>query len=129
MINNSLKYILVAVLAVLLLGRVLLGCTSRVTETAHGVTVKVAGKSIQKMHGNQGIPVCMVRLEVVNDNVIRVSATAERKFSKRKSLMASFAYPTEKTWTVTEREDGMVVLETPSLRAYVLHRCRRTSSP
>ena len=115
MINKSLKTILIAVFS-LLLAFGLASCGQRVTETAHGVIVKVTGRSSAE---NQGVPVRQVRLEVVNDNVVRVSATAERDFSKRQSLMANFAYPTEKTWTVTEREDGMVVLETPSLRAYV----------
>jgi len=84
------------------------GCGSRIMkETAHGVEVKVKGEAR------------LVRLEVVNDDVIRVSATAAKSFSKRQSLMASFSYPTEKTWTVSERENGTVMLATPSLRAIV----------
>ena len=86
---------------------VLAGCNSRMKETAHGVVVKVTGEAR------------LVRLEVVNDDVIRVSATAGKIFSKRQSLMANYTYPTEKTWTVAKRDDGAVELATPALRAIV----------
>ena len=86
---------------------VLAGCNSRMKETSHGVVVKVTGEAR------------LVRLEVVNDDVIRVSATAGKTFSKRQSLMANYTYPTEKTWTVAKRDDGAVEHATPALPAIV----------
>lgn len=89
----------------------LTSCGSRVRETRTGVIVKTVSDS--------GSPAQQVRLEVVNDDVIRVTATAASSFSNRMSLMTSFQYPTDKSWTVTEREDGIVELATATLRAMV----------
>lgn len=124
MLSYRLKRVVGAATAVvfpLLVVCLLAGCGSRVTETPHGVIVKVAADSRTGRHtsATSSSPVRMVRLEVVNDHVVRVSATAAKAFSTRQSLMASFAYPEEKTWTVSEREDGTVVLATPALRAIV----------
>lgn len=84
------------------------GCSSRVSETSHGVIVNLDGPSLGK-----------VRLEVVNDDVIRVSAIPGKRFPDKESLMAAFAYPESKSWTVEENESGDVVLATSTLRAVV----------
>lgn len=110
--NYRSKRIALFVLPVaLLVSTLLFGCGSKVKETAHGIVVKtVTDKECAARY---------VRLEVVNDDVIRVSATAGKHFSQRKSLMANYTYPAEKTWTVGESENGYVMLETQSLRALV----------
>lgn len=83
-------------------------CSSRVSETPHGVIINLDGPSLGK-----------VRLEVVNDDVIRVSAIPDKRFPEKESLMAAYAYPESKSWTVEEKENGDVVLATSSLRAVV----------
>lgn len=88
----------------------MMGCEQRVVEIPHGVIVSVKA---------DGRPTTKVRLEVVSDDIIRVSAVPGKHFPKKESLMAAFSYPEEKTWTVEENEDGNVVLATPTLRATV----------
>lgn len=85
-------------------------CVQSVVETPHGVVVRVTG---------DGSSPLSVRLEVVNDDVIRVSAVPGRTFPSKVSLMAAFTYPEAKTWTVGEDEEGRVVLSTATLRAVV----------
>ena len=85
-------------------------CGKRVTETSHGIVVKVSSPE----SGAQ-----RVRLEVVNDDVIRVSVVPGTTFPAKNSLMASFEYPETKTWEVEETENGDVALITASLRAVV----------
>ena len=97
--------------ALFVVGVGLTSCGSRVTETKNGIVVKTVSDASASAR--------MVRLEVVNDDVLRVTATAAGRFSDRVSLMASYQYPTDKTWTVTEREDGVVELATATLRALV----------
>lgn len=85
-----------------------LSCQSVYKETANGVVVPLPGNS----------QVNKVRLEVISDKIIRVSATQEKDFSDKKSLITAFEYPSDKIWTVSE-ESGYVVLSTPSLKATV----------
>lgn len=92
----------------------LMACQPSVQEVEHGIVVRV--KAPEK---EQTASVKKVRLEVVNEHIIRVSATAENHFSAKKSLMASFDYPAEKTWTVEKRENGSVILATSAVRAIV----------
>ena len=88
----------------------LLSCGQRVKETPHGVVIGIQ---------TDGQPASTVRLEVVNDDVIRVSAVPGKRFPDKKSLMAAYSYPETKTWKVEEQDGGDVVLSTSTLRAVV----------
>jgi len=77
-------------------------CDRAYRETSHGIIV------------NKN-----VRLEVVNDNIIRVSATAKGGFPRNRSLITTFEYPEQKDWTVSEEADGSVTLTTAALKAMV----------
>jgi len=63
-----------------------------------------------------GIRAGVVKLEVVNDNVIRVCATDSR-FYKPDNSVVDFNYPKEKFWKVESQSDGSVILETSKIRA------------
>lgn len=102
------------VCALFLTGCLFFGCQSQVVETTHGVIVKV-----HTPKGDSCFKAKKVRLEVVNDYVIHVNATAKSRFSDKKSLMASFNYPSEKSWAVEKSDNGSTVLSTSALRAIV----------
>jgi alpha-D-xyloside xylohydrolase len=59
-----------------------------------------------------------VRLQVVCDDVIRVSATPERRFSERKSLIAAYGKPQTNGWGVAV-QNGCVALKTATTVAAV----------
>jgi alpha-D-xyloside xylohydrolase len=59
-----------------------------------------------------------VRLQVVTDNIIRVTASPTTKFSDTKSLITVYN-SFSKNWTLTERKD-VAILKTPTITATVL---------
>jgi len=59
-----------------------------------------------------------VRLQVVSDKIIRVTASPSKKFSGNKSLITVYN-SFSKNWTLTEKKD-MVILKTPAITATVL---------
>ncbi len=78
-------------------------------QTADGVVVRLDPKQKEDVR--------MVRLQVINDKVIHVSATPDRKFSEEPSLII---VPQEAaTLFKVEATDGTVVLSTAQLRATV----------
>lgn len=84
----------------------LMSChTSSWKKTAEGIVV----------HPENSDATRQVRLAVVNENVIHVSATPD-KFSEEPSLVVE-KMPCTTSWQVTE-EEGEVVLQTPTLKAY-----------
>ena len=102
------------VCALFLTGCLFFGCQNQVVETTHGVIVKV-----HTPKGDSCLKARKVRLEVVNDHIIHDNATAKSRFSDKKSLMASFKYPSEKSWAVEKSDNGSTVLSTSALRAIV----------
>src|SRR5687767_3523253 len=58
----------------------------------------------------------LVRLQVVSEDIIRVSATPADSFSTEESLMVLPSVQTQTRWSFTET-DTTVVLSTSSLRA------------
>lgn len=86
----------------------LMSChTSSWEKTAEGIIVRPD-------HSDSNA-VRQVRLAVVNENVIHVSATPD-KFSEEPSLVVE-KIPCTTSWQVTE-EKGEVILQTPALKAY-----------
>lgn len=84
----------------------LMSChTSSWEKTAEGIVV----------HPENSDAVHQVRLAVVNETVIHVSATPD-KFSEEPSLVVE-KMPCTTSWQVTE-EEGEVILQTPALKAY-----------
>lgn len=59
-----------------------------------------------------------IKLQVINDNVIHVSATPEAKFPEFKSLITAYDKPQTAGWEVTEQGDT-VVLATKTTKALV----------
>ena len=86
----------------------LISCGAPWEKTAKGIIVNLSESN------NSGAK--YVRLEVVNPDIIRVSATPG-KFSAEKSLVAQ-ELPAFTDWTAIE-DNGFVVLETSSVKAFV----------
>ena len=80
---------------------VVVSCGKKYSQNSHGITV-----------GN-------VRLEVVNDDVIRVVSVAKGPFHNIESLVTSYDYPKTRTWTVEQTPSGEVVLATSRIKAVV----------
>ena len=59
-----------------------------------------------------------IRLQVINDNIIRVTAGTKQQLSERKSLIASSVETLKGGWTIKE-SDKQVILQTKSIKAYV----------
>ncbi len=100
---------------ILLAALFLAGCASSsgYKTQEDGVVVKV-----QTSNKND---VKNVRLQVVNDKVIHVSATPESKFSEEESLIVIPQEGDVPAFTVTENGD-QVVLSTALLKATIVHR-------
>ena len=79
------------------------------TRTANGVTVAVK-------HHLAG-QTALVRLQVMGDKIIRVSATAENSFADPKSLIV-IPHNRQQRYTITEKGD-VVTVATKSVRANV----------
>lgn len=85
-------------------------CKSSFTKTEDGIVVNL--KNPQPGNAKS------VRLQVINDDVIRVTATPSNKFSKRKSLITVFPSTQKEGWSVDEKE-GNVFLKTATTIANV----------
>lgn len=86
-----------------------LSCGSSPWEkTADGVIVRLDASADRPAH--------QVKLAVVNEKIIHVSATAAPDFSDEKSLVVE-EKPCTVAWQVAE-EDGKVVLQTSAVKAY-----------
>ncbi|NLE31662.1 MAG: DUF5110 domain-containing protein [Bacteroidales bacterium] len=59
-----------------------------------------------------------VHLQVINDRIIRVIATPERRISLKTGMMCAYGNPQEEGWTVKETGDTLM-LETKALKALV----------
>lgn len=77
---------------------------------------KTANEVFIRIKPSAGCPAHQVRLSVINEKVIRVSATAASDFSKDESLVAGNAFPAV-PWEAVE-EDGQLVVQTSALKAY-----------
>ncbi|MDM8001906.1 MAG: glycoside hydrolase family 31 protein [Bacteroidota bacterium] len=87
------------------------GCSAVPYErTDNGMTVRLNGKS--------DYPGQVVKLVVINDRIIRVSAIPSGEFPETESLMA-VAQPEGKTEFTIEKSEGHVTLSTSSLSAEV----------
>ena len=97
--------------AITLLLIALTGCSpSTFQKTKDGVVVTISQ--------NNNTPSHKVKLQVVNDKIIRVSATADKKFSTEKSLMILPGLSFSDKFSVTD-EEAFVVLSTDSLNVHV----------
>ena len=85
------------------------GQAAEVEQSGYGVTVRPDGGQAR-----------VVRLEVMNDNIIRVRATSENALpKKRPSLMiVPQTAPAADSYTVTQR-DGAVIVQAKNVRAVV----------
>ena len=93
----------------LLAGLTLAGCSGNVKQTDRGVTVKVTQ---QTADGPQ-----LVRLQVMGERIIQVSATPENEFNDRPSLAV---LPQEKTPFTVKQEGDVVTVSTAEVNASVL---------
>lgn len=85
-------------------------CKSSFTKTEDGIVVNL--KNPQPGNAKS------IRLQVINDDVIRVTATPSNKFSERKSLITVFPSTQKEGWSVDEKE-GNVFLKTATTIANV----------
>ena len=86
------------------------------TQTTKGITVKV-NNGTTAVRGFETAPK-LVRLEVIDANIIHVSATAEENFADRPSLIVT----PQKAYTdyKVKEDKGMVTITTPAINAHVL---------
>ncbi|MDR0972456.1 MAG: DUF5110 domain-containing protein [Prevotellaceae bacterium] len=85
-------------------------CQSGVTKTSDGIVVRVAQQA--------ETDVKQVRLQVINDQIIRVTATPESKFANDSSLIIVEQTAPVPAFTVEETE-GEVILKTTDVQARV----------
>ncbi len=85
------------------------------TKNEKGITVNVTNSAAQ-MPG--GIAPKLVRLQVVNDKIIHVSATAENNFADKKSLI--IVDQKNNTPFDVKEEGNTIILSTAKMKAYVL---------
>jgi alpha-D-xyloside xylohydrolase len=83
--------------------------SAKVYKAADGVVVEI---------NNPGESTKRVRLKVISEDIIRVSATPADSFSTEESLMVLPAAQTDVSWSLVET-DTIVVLSTSSLRARI----------
>ena len=90
----------------------LLSCTGQsYKKTADGIVVN--------LHGNRPDDAKKIRLQVIDDRIIHVSATSEKGFSNQKSLIIVPQSTSRTQFSVEERNDTLT-LQTESLRVDVL---------
>ncbi|MDR3219193.1 MAG: DUF5110 domain-containing protein [Dysgonamonadaceae bacterium] len=96
---------------VLLLSIIFFACNSSSYEkTIDGIVVHLKQTSpLTSKH---------VRLQVITDDIIRVTATPDTRFPSKKSLITVFNETQTSGWNVTE-EDSCVVLQTARLKATI----------
>src|SRR5690606_23865455 len=87
-------------------------CTSTgIENTDHGIIVRLQPQNSRGVRN--------IRLQVVNEKIIHVSATGDKSFSTEKSLITKPGLTYSDKFTVEEKEDR-VILSTDSLDAVVL---------
>lgn len=87
-------------------------CTNKNYEkTEDGIIVNLQQKQLTDVK--------KVRLQVINDNVIHVSATPEGNFSTEKSLIITPQAAQRPSFSVIEEGDSVLVLKTAALQASV----------
>ncbi|MDD5346601.1 MAG: glycoside hydrolase family 31 protein, partial [Proteiniphilum sp.] len=87
-------------------------CTSTgIEKTEHGIIVRLQPENSRGVRN--------IRLQVVNEKIIHVSATSEKSFSTEKSLITKPGLTFSDRFTVEEKEDR-VILSTDSLDAVIL---------
>ena len=96
----------------LLVAAELVGCSNvPYQKKTDGIIISLQQKS--------SLDVRSIRLQVINDNIIHVSATPDKSFPEFNSLIA-VCEPNQKTkWNVTQKGDS-VILETATTRAITL---------
>ena len=96
----------------LLVAAELVGCSNvPYQKKTDGIIISLQQKS--------SLDVRCIRLQVINDNIIHVSATPDKSFPEFNSLIA-VCEPNQKTkWNVTQKGDS-VILETATTRAITL---------
>jgi alpha-D-xyloside xylohydrolase len=102
------KHLSIYLLFFLAAGIIAACSTDVVRETPNGVEVTLTGPA-------ENGPM-LVRLQVINDRIIRVSALPEKAFPGRKSLIVVDQGDSVPEFTVT-REDDRVILKTKSVTA------------
>ena len=109
--TKIMTYMKIRRMSMLLLAAVMLSaCAGAYKQTESGVTVKVKDAS-------EGGP-AMVRLEVMGEKLIRVSATPEKKFADPQSLVIVPA--AEQTPFTVQKEGDVVTVATSAVKANVL---------
>ena len=87
-------------------------CTSTgIEKTAHGIIVRLQPQNSREARN--------IRLQVVNEMIIHVSATSEKNFSTENSLITQPGLTFSDKFTVDEKEDR-VILSTDSLDVVIL---------
>ena len=87
-------------------------CTStEIEKTAHGIIVRLQPQNSREARN--------IRLQVVNEMIIHVSATSEKNFSTENSLITQPGLTFSDKFTVDEKEDR-VILSTDSLDVVIL---------
>lgn len=95
----------------LLMLAVLVACNQTpFQKKADGIVVKLNKETPNATH--------LVRLQVMNDNIIRVSATPEKAFKDNRSLIAVYAPNADTKWDAYQ-EGETVVLKTATTKAIV----------
>ncbi|MBO4663235.1 MAG: DUF5110 domain-containing protein [Bacteroidaceae bacterium] len=97
----------------LMVASVMIGCSARYERTEQGVVVKVA------MADTCATAPRYVRLQVLGDKIVRVSATAEKAFADKQSLIVVDGGARTSDYNVEEHGDTIVV-STRDIRANVL---------
>ncbi len=87
----------------------LFSCTSNYSRDNQGVTVNIT---------KNDSAIKAVRLKVINDDIIRVTASPRLEVYEEQNLIDVSENISDRHWTVKEK-DGEVVLETATLRAHV----------
>jgi alpha-D-xyloside xylohydrolase len=80
-------------------------------KTSDGIVVSIPQNSSNQTR--------KIKLQVINDKIIHVSATPDEKFPEFKSLITDFTSTKTSGWKVVQKGDS-ILLETSSIRAIVL---------
>src|SRR5690554_932341 len=76
-------------------------CTSTgIEKTEHGIIVRLQPENSRGVRN--------IRLQVVNEKIIHVSATSEKSFSTEKSLITKPGLTFSDRFTVEEKEDRVI---------------------
>lgn len=102
----------IKLIASLFLIALLTGCSKYVYEkTSDGIIVSIPQSSSSQVR--------KIKLQVINDKIIHVSATPDEDFPEFKSLITDYTSTQTSGWTATQKGDS-ILLETALVRAIVL---------